>query len=66
MKTDKYLYDGIGFFYRFLQWLLSRHKIKRAKKLKAKLCSVEPEHRDVPRYLAVVKAIKFWAKSKEW
>jgi hypothetical protein len=64
--TDEYLYDGIGLFYRFIQWLLSRHKLKRAKRLKKVLCVLEPKHRDIPRYLAVIDAIKFWTKSKEW
>ena len=66
MKTDKHLYDGIGVFYRFLRWLLARRKIKLAKKLKAKLCEVEPQHRDIPRYLDIIKAIRFWENSKDW
>ena len=66
VKTDLYLYDGIGYFYEIIQKMLAKHKIKRGKKALQKLCSSDPKYRDIERYVKISKAIRFWEESQDW
>jgi len=57
--STKYLYGELGFFYKFLQKVVAKKKIKCCNREKALICSVEPKHRDLKRYTAVIKAREF-------